>query len=90
MKRSELRQIIKEEINNLLEANLKKGQKVEDYMGTTYTVIDFGKFQKVQKYDSTGAGAETFGMFGNTRDWVAVKDKRGKTFVFTHGDDGVE
>lgn len=75
---------------DLIEASLKKGQEVEDYAGATYTVIEFGKFAQVKKYDSTGAGSEAFRMFGNTRVWVAVKDKKGETFVFTHGDDGVE
>lgn len=126
MKKSQLRQIIREELvvamtkDNLLnegfredliaqrkmmsdfeakktgrftvkEGNtLKKGGKVKDYMGHPYTVIDFGPWNKVAKYDSTGAGKEAYKMFGNSRTYVATKDPSGETLVWTHGDDGVE
>ena len=69
---------------------LKKGGKVKDYMGHSYTVIDFGPWQKVAKYDSTGAGVEAYKMFGKSATYVATKSSDGETLVWTHGDEGVE
>jgi len=71
-------------------ASLKKGGKVKDYMGHSYVVLDFGPWNKVARYDSTGAGKEAYKMFGNSRTYVATKDSDGETLVWTHGDDGVE
>jgi len=71
-------------------STLKKGGKVKDYMGNSYTVIDFGPWNKVAKYDSTGAGKEAYKMFGGSRTYVATKDSDGETHTWTFGDDGVE